>query len=525
MGVVCYQIIGGGSSRRRLYAQTNRIWTQGLEVKHGSGVYKEERWYLEKSHCNTTDVRDCFFIINAYNGRRLYKTGPPKLDFGGTPQVEVNTADFCKWYMKDMGTSTSISYIKYSIASPAASPTASPTSLKPPSPEAQLFNFEANAWLWASKDTSGGYYGNRGARLDENPIEDTVWKFDLVECPIPMSNFNLPMGVVCYQIIGGGSSRRRLYAQTNRIWTQGLEVKHGSGVYKEERWYLEKSHCNTTDVRDCFFIINAYNGRRLYKTGPPKLDFGGTPQVEVNTADFCKWYMKDMGTSTPISYIEYTYTTEAPSETPSSSSSQEPSHHPSLAPTSLPSVSPTSPPTTSLPTTPPPTTSPPTTSPPTTSPPTTSPPTTAKPTLPPTTEDFDICTLGTVMTCGTFGCVWKKSKCTMCSTLSKKKIKTCTKAGCNWVNTSQEKCQSCNKGSKKVECNEMSCVWKNVKATGKICTPCAAIENAKKKKCQKAGCAFSKKKCASCLIMLKENKCNKQKGCAWSGGQCSMDLS
>jgi len=112
----------------------------------------------------------------------------------------------------------------------------------------------------------------------------------------------------------------------------------------------------------------------------------------------------------------------------------------------------------------------------------------------------------------------------MCSTLNQKKKK-CSKVGCNWVEDDQDTCQSCNKGANQLECNEMSCVWEgNIKNIGEMCTPCTAIKNASKNKCKKAGCAF-KKNCVSCLTMPNKKKCKKQKGCAWSGTQCSMDLS
>jgi len=137
----------------------------------------------------------------------------------------------------------------------------------------------------------------------------------------------------------------------------------------------------------------------------------------------------------------------------------------------------------------------------------------------------DICTTGTWKTCAAFGCIWEKGKCTMCSTLSKTNSKTCAKAGCNWVKNDQDKCQSCNKGSEKAECNKMNCVWKKVNNISRVCTPCAAIKPTSKNKCKRAGCAFSKKKCASCRTISTEKMCKKQKGCAWSGGLCSMDLS
>lgn len=145
--------------------------------------------------------------------------------------------------------------------------------------------------------------------------------------------------------------------------------------------------------------------------------------------------------------------------------------------------------------------------------------TTEEPTSPPTQED--VCAIGTNKNCGMIGCVWKK-KCQTCPSLNKKGKKKCTNAGCNWVDGADDECQSCNIGGNKAECNEMSCVWANVKNIGKMCTPCAAIT--KGSKCKKVGCVFKKKKCYSCSTLTK-SKCKKENKCAWDQDteQCYMD--
>jgi len=189
--------------------------------------------------------------------------------------------------------------------------------------------------------------------------------------------------------------------------------------------------------------------------------------------------------------------------TPSDPSSQEPTPNTSFA------DEPTGEPTTGEPTT-----GEPTTGEPTTGEPTTGEPTTLEP-------DNDICLSGTEETCTILGCVWKKKKCSNCSTLDGKSVKVCNKTGCNRPKGADE-CTSCNIADDKDSCKDISCVFDK---TGKTCTPCASVNSASKQVCKKKGCAYAKNTgCVSCITQTSKNKCKKNKGCAWKSGLCKMKI-
>ena len=123
-----------------------------------------------------------------------------------------------------------------------------------------------------------------------------------------------------------------------------------------------------------------------------------------------------------------------------------------------------------------------------------------------------ICATGTEDNCVLLGCIWKNNKCTSCST-SIENEDNCLNAGCNWKASKADSCQSCNIGIDEADCQSISCVWKEVKEIGKMCTPCSAITV--KHRCKKSRCVWQRGKCASCRAMTTKKKCIRNK-CSWN---------
>ena len=149
---------------------------------------------------------------------------------------------------------------------------------------------------------------------------------------------------------------------------------------------------------------------------------------------------------------------------------------------------------------------------------------TKSPAASPTVPDSDICQKGdSSKACKQIGCILKKKECAMCTVFSSKTRGKCVKKGCIWDAKSDDKCTSCNMGEDREECNNMSCVWKDVSTIGKeICTPCNNITG--KKKCKNTGCAIDGRKCLSCATITGKSACQQQNGCDWSSGKCAMKV-
>jgi len=139
----------------------------------------------------------------------------------------------------------------------------------------------------------------------------------------------------------------------------------------------------------------------------------------------------------------------------------------------------------------------------------------------PTTSPPDICpSISTEENCTTYGCYWKKEKCSQCSKLDKKSAKVCNKTGCNWYKEA-DGCTSCNIATDKDAVKALSCVFLK---DFKRCTPCVSVLDPTKSLCKKTGCGYNKNKgCVSC-ITLKKSKCKKNKGCDWKSIECKRKI-
>lgn len=88
------------------------------------------------------------------------------------------------------------------------------------------------------------------------------WKFVETSCgqDLPHAPTN---GLPCYEIVNNDSGRN-IYAEAGKNWQKGVGAKVGNNrERRNEKWFFVESDCGPNEEK-CYFIVNAYSGRRLY---------------------------------------------------------------------------------------------------------------------------------------------------------------------------------------------------------------------------------------------------------------------
>eukprot|EP00640_Fibrocapsa_japonica_P001873 CAMPEP_0113933826 /NCGR_PEP_ID=MMETSP1339-20121228/1142_1 /TAXON_ID=94617 /ORGANISM="Fibrocapsa japonica" /LENGTH=450 /DNA_ID=CAMNT_0000935309 /DNA_START=401 /DNA_END=1753 /DNA_ORIENTATION=- /assembly_acc=CAM_ASM_000762 len=125
-----------------------------------------------------------------------------------------------------------------------------------------ITNFASNRRIYAQINKNGE--NAVGATLSDTISEDNYWQFKQISCG-DMAD----VGETCFYL-QNAYSQRRLYAQADKVGEDGVGAYDGDTINANQKWFFKAEDCDSEleleleFMQDCYMIVNAYSGRRLY---------------------------------------------------------------------------------------------------------------------------------------------------------------------------------------------------------------------------------------------------------------------
>jgi len=116
-----------------------------------------------------------------------------------------------------------------------------------------ITNFASSRRIYAQKNKN--WENGVGAGFSGSIYNDNYWEFKQVSCG-DMAD----VGEKCFYL-QNANSQRRLYAQADKVGEDGVGADDGDTIYADQKWLFQKEDCGN---EECYLIVNAYSGRRLY---------------------------------------------------------------------------------------------------------------------------------------------------------------------------------------------------------------------------------------------------------------------